>query len=311
VSAERGVQVVFCADPFNVRQPDPVYEAEAQAAHELGIDWHLMSFEALVDERDPTRAVRRVPEVTTPVLAVYRGWMLRPEQYRQLYEALAARGLTLINDPTAYTHCHELPRWYPLLDHWTPRSTWLETDGTISADDLDALLGPFGNGPVVVKDFVKSRKHEWAEACFIPDAGDRVAAERVVRRFLELQGPDLHGGLVVRELEPFEPLAVHSRSGMPLTVEYRLFWLDGEPILSAPYWEEGDYAGPPPPIDDVRPIARLVQSRFFTMDVAKRTDGTWRVVELGDGQVAGLPDRADPAAFYRTILDRLEGAGRP
>jgi ATP-grasp domain, R2K clade family 3 len=32
--------------------------------------------------------------------------------------------------------------------------------------------------------------------------------------------------------------------------------------------------------------------------VAQRTDGVWRVMELGDGQVAGLPDRLDCPAFY-------------
>jgi hypothetical protein len=129
--------------------------------------------------------------------------------------------------------------------------------------------------------------------------------ERVVRRFLELQGPDLSGGLVFREYEPFEPLTTHSRSGMPLTLEYRLFCLDGEPILSAEYWEEGEYAGSTPPVETFQPIADLVQSRFFTIDVARRRDGVWRIVELGDGQVAGLPERTDPAAFYRAILGRL------
>jgi ATP-grasp domain-containing protein len=48
-----------------------------------------------------------------------------------------------------------------------------------------------------------------------------------------------------------------------------------------------------------------VQSRFFTMDVAKRVDGGWMIVELGDGQVAGLPVRADVGAFYRVLAGRL------
>ena len=33
-------------------------------------------------------------------------------------------------------------------------------------------------------------------------------------------------------------------------------------------------------------------SRFFTMDVALRTNGECIIVELGDGQVSGLPDQA-------------------
>jgi hypothetical protein len=33
-------------------------------------------------------------------------------------------------------------------------------------------------------------------------------------------------------------------------------------------------------------------------------NGDWIIVELGDGQVAGLPDGADPVAFYRAIAAR-------
>ena len=40
------------------------------------------------------------------------------------------------------------------------------------------------------------------------------------------------------------------------------------------------------------------------MDAAKRNSGEWMVVELGDGQVAGLPESADAAAFYGQIAQR-------
>ena len=48
-----------------------------------------------------------------------------------------------------------------------------------------------------------------------------------------------------------------------------------------------------------------VRNRFFTMDVANRVDGGWMIVELGDAQVAGLPERADVGAFYRALAQRL------
>ena len=34
------------------------------------------------------------------------------------------------------------------------------------------LLKDFNDHPVIVRDFVKSRKHEWLDACFIPSAAD-------------------------------------------------------------------------------------------------------------------------------------------
>src|SRR5204863_5332052 len=111
-----------------------------------------------------------------------------------------------------------------VLEGQTPRSVWLPGTGKFDMDRVMELLRTFGDSPLVLKDYVKSQKHAWEEACYIPSASDRQAVERVVTRFLELQGPDLVGGLVFREFAAFEPVGSHSRSGMPLTLEYRLFF---------------------------------------------------------------------------------------
>jgi hypothetical protein len=299
------MRIIFCADPLNGKRPDPMYEREAAAAREAGLEYALLNFEALVYEQDSKAAVRRIAPANEPELALYRGWMLRPEAYERLYTALAALGITLINTPAAYRHCHYLPASYAIIQGHTPRSVWLSADTGLTIEQIMEALRPFGIEPVIVKDFVKSRKHEWAEACYIPSAADRLAVERVVTRFLQLQGADLNEGLVFREFVAFEPLARHSKSGMPLTKEFRLFFLDGELLLAVPYWEEGDYGDLQPPIAQFQEMARRVQSRFFTMDVAKRLDGDWMIVELGDGQVAGLPEQADVNAFYRALAGRL------
>ncbi len=91
---------------------------------------------------------------------------------------------------------------------------------------------------------------------------------------------------------------------MPLTKEFRLFFLDGAPLYAVPYWEEGDYHGMQPPVDQFREVAQTIGSRFFTMDIAQRVDGTWMIVELGDAQVAGLPENADILGFYRALQNR-------
>lgn len=298
--------VVFCSDPLDERLPDSVYEAEVEAAQESGFDHALISFEPIVYEDNPNRATRRIDTVPGTALGVYRGWMMTPQQYGLLYDALQRKGIQLINDLPAYQHCHYLPSSYSVIAEYTSRSTWMKTQGNPDIDEVMHLLEPFDSEPIIVKDFVKSRKHEWNEACYIPSAADQSAVELVVRRFLELQGDDLNEGLVFREYVEFAPLAVHSRSGMPLTKEFRLFFLDGELMYCIPYWEEGDYAGQAPDVDRFLSVARKVQSRFFTMDIAERRDGEWLIVELGDGQVAGLPDNADPTDFYRALKARLE-----
>lgn len=298
------MNIIFCCDDFERRKPDYAYETEVAALERVGGQYSLISFEALVNDGDASGAVRHVTEQAEPCLAMYRGWMLKPAAYTHLYEALATKGIRLINDPDAYVHCHHLPESYSVIQAWTPRSVWLETEGDLNMDRIMELLRPFGAAPLVLKDFLKSRKHEWDEACYIPSASDRTSVERVVHRFLELTDDDMNVGLVFREFVNFEPLTQHSKSGMPLTKEFRLFFLDGKPVFWTEYWEEGDYGKMAPPVDQFVEVAAAVKSRFFTMDIAKRRDGGWMIVELGDAQVAGLPENADVDRFYRAIAEK-------
>lgn len=296
------MKFVFCANPLNRREPDIDYQAEVCAVQKLGFEYVLINYEALVDENDVFKAVNRIAKQSDSELAIYRGWMLKPSLYNQLFNALSERGINLINNPIAYTHCHYLPESYSVIESFTPKSVWMRTSAKVDIELIIELLRPFGSEPIVLKDFVKSRKHEWNEACYIPSASDCKAVESVVRRFLELQGSELNEGLVFREYINFELLAQHSKSGMPLTKEFRIFFLDGEPMYSVECWEEGDYQKLIPPIQYFSQLAKAVQSRFFTMDVAKRIDGDWMIIELGDGQVAGLPDNTDVMDFYQALL---------
>ena len=72
-----------------------------------------------------------------------------------------------------------------------------------------------------------------------------------------------------------------------------------------------DYGGTEPPIDRFAGVAAAVRSRFFTMDVARRRDGGWMIVELGDGQVSGLPREADADRFYSALAGRWPEPAHP
>lgn len=299
------MRIIFCSEPFFPLRVDSAYESEFEAAETAGFKFDLIDFEALVNADNPLASVRKVKEQSTSVTAVYRGWMLKPEVYSRLCEALSKRNVNLINSPAEYKHCHYLPESYSLIENQTPATIWLEMNSDFDFDELFRRLAVFGDKPLILKDYVKSRKHEWHEACFIEAASDRAAVERVVKKFVELQGDDLNEGLVFREFAQFQPLATHSKSKMPLTKEFRLFFLDGELLDYFDYWDEGDYAESSPPENIFADVARTVESRFFTMDIAQRVDGEWMIVELGDGQVAGLPDNADALRFYQSLKNRL------
>lgn len=56
----------------------------------------------------------------------------------------------------------------------------------------------------------------------------------------------------------------------------------------------------------LEPIIRSLDLPFVTVDLALRTDGVWRVVELGDGQVSDRPVKTSPAALIAALsIDRV------
>lgn len=290
--------ILFCSRPLEPSQVDPDFATEFAAASDAGFSTALFDH-TLAIEGDVAKAIRRVP--TGGGETIYRGWMMRASQYDEFYRALSAKGVFLINNPTAYRFCHHLPENYSTLEGDTPRSIWIATDEPLDFAAISHKLRMFGHSPIVVKDYVKSQKHAWREACFIPHADDDATVERVVRRFLELQGEDLVGGLVFREYAPLRVVGTHPRSGMPLAAEVRTFWLDGELMLEHAYWGDLAAIDSQPPKAWMQDIARRVPSRFFTMDVALREDGRWIVIELGDGQVAGLPAPELATSFYNAL----------
>jgi hypothetical protein len=103
------MRLVFCCDPLSPKTVDEAYRVEATAAAEIGLEHVLIDYEALANDGQSDRAIRRVPAQDEVTVGMYRGWMMTPPQYRLLYDALLAKGIQLLNDPDAYRHCHWLP----------------------------------------------------------------------------------------------------------------------------------------------------------------------------------------------------------
>jgi hypothetical protein len=294
--------ILFCSDTFDCRSVDQHFAAEYEGAISAGFTVGLIDFNA-IRRRYEGGAFRQVTAASANMPAIYRGWMLTPDEYVFLDDSLTKRGISLLTTPEQYLHCHWFPNNYPVIESVSPRSFWLPIPECFEISRTLALISQFDGIPLIVKDYVKSRKHEWKEACFIPDSSDKSAVTLVVKRLLELQDDDLQGGLVFREFCELEPVGVHPRSGMPLTLEYRLFVMDGEVVSVSPYWD-ADHSASVPPIEAFQPVLSRVRSPFFSCDVARQTNGSWIIIELGDGQVSGLPERCNVTEFYRTLAIR-------
>ncbi|MCX4093884.1 ATP-grasp domain-containing protein [Nocardia sp. alder85J] len=278
------------ADVLRPRRVDEHFAAEAEAARSAGMVVALIDHDALTGSGGAEQAVRAV---RTAGQAWYRGWMLRSADYAALAQALRPRGVTLRTAPEQYRRAHELPGWYAALSGLTPRTVWTAGDGDAQ---FDRARDELGSGPAVLRDYTKSMKHYWREAVYIPELADAPAARQVAHRFRELRGEDMTGGFVLRQFEHFT------------TAEVRTWWIDGHCALIGPHPDTPDVL-PAPEVDFAAlggPIATL-SLPFVTADFARRSDGAWRVIELGDGQVSDRPRTVPPEALITALRKGSHG----
>jgi ATP-grasp domain, R2K clade family 3 len=294
--------LLFPARPGS-RDIDTAFQTEFDAAREAGLTT------ALVDEGEMAFGgdVRLLHLPKDPGQVVYRGWLMKLSEYERLEQALVRRGFSLLTSVADYRATYHLPEWYTRVADTglTPRSIWFPGEKFDLQEVAARVHQEFGNRPLILKDYVKSRKHEWFEACFIPDASDIEAVMRVAGRFLELQEDFLVGGLVFREFLPTRSVGLHPKSRAPLANEHRAFVLHDKIFYSAPYWSVVEYDSAPPPFDLVRPLLEKNVSPFYAVDIAELEKGGWFVVECNDGGSAGLPNPDDAATFYRRLAESL------
>jgi hypothetical protein len=226
--------------------------------------------------------------------------MLKPADYAALAAALAERGAPLVVTPDAYGYGHQLPGWYADFSEVTART---ETTTSANLDAAREALARLPVGAAMIKDYVKSAKHRWHEACFIPDVRDVEAAMAVIRAFVAEQGDDLNGGLVLRSFRPYPARGVDARTGMPEIDERRLFLWRGAPLGIV--GDEHELLQAPA----LRAALVRLRSPFVSLDLARLADGSWEVIEVGDGQVSGLRD-IDPRRFFAELRAAV-AAARP
>lgn len=66
-----------------------------------------------------TLRITSVPE--EKVSAVYRGWMMQPEQYAAFYNSLLERNIELVTTPEMYSQMHIFPNIFPEIQQDTIR----------------------------------------------------------------------------------------------------------------------------------------------------------------------------------------------
>jgi hypothetical protein len=286
------MKLLFPENPIMRKLPEPIFEPEFDAATALGFDCLLFNEDAL-SAGDIDGALRRLPEGAGDRL-LYRGWILKEGAYRGLFHACAERGYQFVSSPDEYAQVTFFPNYYPKIRDASPPAVWTETPDTLAAWTASRRLG---DGPFVVKDHVKSAKHKWHDACFIPKGAGREAFERVLENLRDEQGPVFHRGYVVKEFVPLRSRGQGPRE-YPLCEEYRLFFWNRQLLVASHYHPL------PPNAVDWSPFVQIAQrftAPFFTMDAAQTEAGNWIIVDMGAGEASSLPPSLAPMDFYKRL----------
>ncbi len=250
---------LFPASPLNQGVIDEDFQDQAAALKNAGFETSVLTDDMKIV--GPLSDIDGDPDVRV----VYRGWMMDAEGYRNYLDKLAARPVRPLTDYDEYLAAHWIPNWYPLLEGKTP-----ETVTFPNAVDMPERLVSFCRQQgeklpkLLIKDYVKSLKTAGGS---VVSSADEI--EGVLKNMEKYRG-GIEGGICLRRWEDFIPGS-----------ETRYFVIGGRF-----YGQE--------PLFDMRAmeilvrVARDVPSPFFSVDIAERTDGRFRVVEIGDGQVSGL-----------------------
>ncbi|MCJ0554048.1 ATP-grasp domain-containing protein [Enterococcus cecorum] len=87
--------------------------------------------------------------------------------------------------------------------------------------------------------------------------------------------------------------------------EYRVFYANGKAISIAESVANDEFTTQPP--RDLVEKYQHLPSPFYTVDYAELADGSWIVIEAGDGQVSGLSDHQDRVAFMGMLSEAMKG----
>ena len=237
------MRLIFPCLPYSLKEVEPHFESQAQAAEARGLAYSLFSYEDF--QQEDRVLLRPRPEEDEPLLL--RGWMLKPAEYARIDRFLTS--------PQHYREMHWLDGWYERVREFTA-----ETVCTDERSQIEALLAEWGQA--FVKDRVKS-----CTAHGPPVVKNWTELEALRATMIEFRG-EIEGGLCFRRVETY-------------LEEHRLFVWRGQ---------VHHRSLPGPAVKLGSQVAERFESPFFTIDLALRQDGVWRVVELGDGQVSDLKE---------------------
>lgn len=275
--------ILFPSSYFGIRKVDEDMQAEYDAVLNTGLfDVIIFGYEDWFSKGKITLSKR--PEERT--IAIYRGWMMKPDQYEQFYNALLDNNIELVTSPDDYAAMHVFPNVYEAVKDDTAKMMVFPLHEDLPCDVLRREFSRF-----MVKDYVKSVKGTDFPKYF-DSSVNQDELNHWMETFYKYRGNLLTGGICVKEYLDLK------RYGNQ-TNEFRVFYINHEVATISRNSGQTNMTMNPP--DDLIQKYRNLPSIYYTVDYAELADGTWRVIEAGDGSVSGLSENQDYEAYFRAL----------
>jgi hypothetical protein len=257
-------------DMFTPFAADEEFADEENFAKKVGFDTAFLDSMELESNNIKIKGV--IPEGST---VIYRGWMLSPERYELLNTKIVQNGSKLFTSPENYIKAHYMSGWVNSFGELT-----FSTELFDAPIDVEFLVNNVPNwSGFFIKDYVKS-VHGFTHEI------KKDELDNAVHGIIAEQDSWLAGGIAVREFVNIPHDAV----------ELRAWWVEGKwHIMSHPKFATvtGTPDVPNFLLDSIDEILTNLSVKFVTVDLVQLTSDVWKVIEIGDGQVSGLPHRND------------------
>lgn len=275
--------ILFPSSFFGIKKVDEDLQAEYDAVVKTGLfDVIIFGYEDWFSKGIIT--LSKIPKEHT--VAIHRGWMMKPEQYAQFYNRLLDNSIELVTSPEDYAAMHVFPNVYELVKEDTAKMMVFPLHEELPCDVLHREFSRF-----MIKDYVKSVK-----GTDFPKYFESFVEQKELNRWMEVfykyRANLLTGGICVKEYLDLK------RYGNKVN-EFRVFYINH--MVATVSRNSGQTNMTMNPPKELLEKYSELPSIYYTVDYAELSDGTWRVIEAGDGSVSGLSENQDYEAYYRAL----------
>jgi hypothetical protein len=289
---KRPYKILFPSEPFNKKEADKMYEPEVNLCKLLGIEYYLFDYDGFLE----TGKVDSNINYEDNCILIYRGWMLKPLQYKHLIDSIfsdSSYHITFVNSTWRYANCHCFPNSYNMIKEWTPKILEIPSWEDIYTKDIKFDF--------FIKDYVKSTKTVDGVERLSKDIKKEELTDKIAE-FIKERGKLFTGNIILKEF-------VNLKKINGKTNEWRVFYFSDDSMNfqshARPSSTKSNFLSMHqnsylqyPPLNNDHPPLKLIKdvgnnlahlSDFFTVDFALTENDDWIVIETGDGQVSGLP----------------------